>query len=90
LKFVGVDPCESKFGAGLFWRFEVVNGENAGRMVGTTTNTKATPKNNCGKLIEGLTGKGLQDGKLNTKALVGHEYQGFVKQGYVNAVMPLA
>jgi hypothetical protein len=62
-KFVGVKPRESQqYGPGLEWTWEIVcdsNGrtDHAGRLVSKTTQPEPSPKNSCGKTINGMAGR---------------------------------
>jgi hypothetical protein len=55
--FSGIeDTNHREFGDGLKWKFEILDGEHAGREITRITPVLPTAKNICGKLLRALTG----------------------------------
>jgi hypothetical protein len=74
-KFVGVEATNNEYGDGLRWVFEVVNGPNKGAKTSRITSQAPTPKNACGKMLGGITGKTLTPGEdINLDSFIGKTY----------------
>jgi hypothetical protein len=61
--FTGVEATSNEYGDGLRWQFEVINGPNKGAKTSRITSQTPTPKNACGKMLSGITGKTLTPGE---------------------------
>jgi len=74
-KFIGVEPTTTTYGDGLKWLFEVSAGPNAGARVSRITGNDPTPRNKCGEMLAGLSGKKLTDGEtIDPDAFKGKTY----------------
>jgi len=74
-KFLGVEASEpNQYGAGLRWLFEVTAGPQAGTKISRTTGVKPTPKNQCGKLLIGVSGKSVLGEEIDLTQYVGKNY----------------
>jgi hypothetical protein len=81
-RFTGVEAVNNEFGDGLRWNFEITAGTNAGRIVSRTTAKTPTPRNTCGKLLSGITGKPLTiGGEFELAAFAGRPYLVVVTEG---------
>jgi hypothetical protein len=73
--FRGVEDTKHEdYGSGLRWRFEILDGDYAGREVTRITPVHPTPRNICGKLFRGVTGCD-GDGDCDIDAFVGIRVQ---------------
>ena len=50
------------YGAGLKWVFQIAKGEQAGQQAARITTATPTPKNACGRMLNGLLGRAIQPG----------------------------
>jgi hypothetical protein len=75
-RFAGIEETtHDEFGAGLRWKFEVTQGEQAGKVASRTTGLRPTAKNGCGKMLAGVLGRELRAGEqLDPHQFVGREY----------------
>lgn len=74
-KFVGVEATNNEYGDGLRWLFEVVSGPQKGVKTSRITSQSPTPKNACGKMLSGITGKPLTPGEdVALEAFVGKTF----------------
>ncbi len=74
-KFIGMEPTNNEFGDGLRWQFEVANGPLKGAKTSRITSQSPTPKNACGKMLSGITGKTLTPGEdVNLDAHIGKTF----------------
>src|SRR5262245_39752067 len=97
-KFVGVEDRESdQYGAGLEWKFEIVEGEFTGKVVSRTTAPAPTAKNSCGKLINQLAGGTVAIGQeVDIDSFVGRVYSVLIEENgtgngtRVGSVMPVS
>lgn len=81
-KFLGVEPVNNDYGAGLCWRWEITAGPHAGQKVSRITGADPSPKNTCGRILAGLTGKALSAGdEFEPGGYVGKVYILVVTQG---------
>jgi len=73
--FLGVEATNNEFGDGLRWQFEVAAGPSKGSKTSRTTSQSPTPKNACGKMLAGLSGKPLIPGEdHDVEAYVGKKF----------------
>ncbi|MGO9109106.1 MAG: hypothetical protein ACLP9L_07735 [Thermoguttaceae bacterium] len=73
--FMGVETTTNEYGDGLRWWFEIPSGPHAGSKVGRITSPKPTPKNACGKMLAGITGRSLTAGlEIDLAAYVGKPF----------------
>jgi len=87
--FIGFEETDTKIGAGLLWRWEVIGGEHAGKIASAFTNapsvTPATMVNALGRILAGLGGKELKVGKaFNPTTVIGKPYTVVVSKGPKN------
>jgi hypothetical protein len=94
-KFLGDEPTvHPEFGAGIRFKFEVVDGKCAGKVVTRITGSAPRPKNAAGKFLAMIAGVKPSDGVTVSPAdFVGQKYVitvGETDSGYtrVNEVMP--
>ncbi len=74
-KFLGVEPTETKLGKALRWTWEVASGPHAGAKASRITPTEPTPKNACGRILSGITGKSLVTGEeVDPQSFLGRSY----------------
>ena len=78
-KFAGVEetPPHVEYGAGVKFRFTIINGDHAGEETSVICGTAkpASPKNRLGRVLGGLAGNPVQPGQtINVETLVGREY----------------
>jgi hypothetical protein len=96
VKFLGIEPMRDN-GAprlgrdgkpmppGVEWRFEIISGPHAGKLVTRITSTTPTPKNACGTLLDGLLGRPVGIGEpVDTDAYVGKLFRAVVSQSTTN------
>jgi hypothetical protein len=88
-KFTGCDLLEDKPGSaprlgqdgkpmapGMAWRFEVVEGENTGKIADRITGRVPGPKNVCGRFLAAVSGQILKDGMtVDLSQFVGKLYR---------------
>ena len=76
--YIGNEEIASKYGEegkAIAWRFKIVDGVNAGKVVSLVSGTKPTAKNKCGKTLIALLGKTPANGEsVNIKDCVGKRY----------------
>jgi hypothetical protein len=75
-RFVGVEQTtHEEYGDGLRWKWEVVDGPQAGVIATRTTSPKPTTGNAAGKLIAAMTGATLAGGqKASVRDCVGKTF----------------
>jgi hypothetical protein len=80
IEFVGLEqvPAKGEMGEGIRWRFKVLEGEHAGKIVGRIGPMRPTPKNASGKILAGMLGRAIGDEKVNIKDLIGKRFVGVV------------
>jgi hypothetical protein len=86
----------SNFGPGLEFKFKIVEGPYAGRIISRTTALKPTLKNSCGRMLTQLAGGSVSAGtELDDRGFVGRRYQVMVEPNFtgngtrVGTVMPV-
>lgn len=80
VSFSGVEVSkDQRFGPGLVWQFQVVDGTLTGSKTNRITAAQPTPKNSCGKMIAGLAGRPLQMGDdVDVEQYIGQVYTAIV------------
>jgi hypothetical protein len=78
-EFVGVEETPPRpgtdYGPGWRWRFRITAGEYANRIVSRVTNQAPTLKNNCGKMLQAVTGRPIAlNEEVDLTAYVGRRY----------------
>jgi hypothetical protein len=75
-KFTGIESVtHEEYGPGVKWKWEILQGEHAGKMAARTTGTAASVKNACGKMLAGVLGRELKQGEqVDLDQLVGREF----------------
>lgn len=64
VKFLDIkDTSHPEYGAGLCWSFEIVEGPFKGKLVERNTAPEPTAKNSCGRIINDLLGRKVQEGE---------------------------
>jgi hypothetical protein len=65
--FAGYEPQpeneEKGYQAGLRWSFKIDTGPHAGQTASRITGASPSPRNSCGKMLQGLIGRALQEGE---------------------------
>ncbi len=96
-KFKSVEETtHPEYGDGLKWVFEVASGPQKGQFAMKTTSTTPTPRNACGKLLNGLAGRPVSLGEeLDVNDFVGKPYTVVVETTQtgstaIAAVVPLS
>jgi hypothetical protein len=74
-KFVGVEEtAPNQYGPGIRWNFVITAGPQAGTKISRPTGTNPTPKNQCGKLLIGVSGKSIMGEEIDLAQYVGRNY----------------
>lgn len=74
-RFVGLETTTNDIGEGLRWIFEVTAGPHTGAKASRITSPSPTLKNACGKMLAGVTGRGLApEESVNLDAFLGRIY----------------
>ena len=74
-KFVKVEPTTNNLGDCLKWTWQITSGPCAGQTPSCISGNSPTPKNKCGKILSGMTGKSLNTGEeLDTSSLIGQTF----------------
>ncbi len=84
--FAGIEPVEPDankgYGAGLRWKWNIVDGPFAGRTISRVTGQTPTPNNACGRLIVALLGRTPNVGEnIDLAPLIGKKYLAIVAAG---------
>jgi hypothetical protein len=97
--FAGVEPTpanpEKGYGVGVRFKFTIDAGPHAGQPASRVTGPTPSPKNGCGKMLSGLTGRALKEGEqIDPDQYVGKRYMIVVAAGQgggtrVEAVIPV-
>jgi hypothetical protein len=72
--FIGVKPQEANaergYPAGLRWEWRIDDGPQAGQTASRITGSQPTPRNGCGKILQGLLGRALVEGENIAKSTI--------------------
>lgn len=77
-EYIGNEEIVSKFekdGKAVAWRWKIVDGPNAGKVVTRVSGKTPTPKNGCGRILIALLGKTPTTGEnVSVKDCIGKRY----------------
>jgi hypothetical protein len=80
-RFLGIeDKDHPEFGAGLEWRFEIIDGPQKGHIISRTTGCQPSLRSGCGKMLQAIVGAPVQEGTaVDLAQYVGRTYQVMVE-----------
>jgi hypothetical protein len=66
---------EKGYAAGLRWNFKIDAGPHTGQMTSRITGSQPSPRNSCGKMLQGLIGRALREGEqIDPDQFIGKRY----------------
>lgn len=97
-QFIGVKPFNNPnatdrdgnpMGPALLWEFVVLHGPDMGKKIGKITPTYPTDRNNCGRMIQGVSDRPLDEKHpFDSNHHHGDYYLIMIKNGKLNDQMP--
>jgi hypothetical protein len=69
------DTTHPEFGAGVAWKFKILDGPQKGQVTSRVTSPEPTRKNSCGAMIRSLAGGRVDEGaEIDVDQFIGREY----------------